>query len=72
VQKLNLVKAQESGLLMSKTNLTKEQVICDMYALHYQTGEWCRYLIIERGLTVDEYLAAMQRMVDYVQDKKEQ
>ena len=54
---------------MNKTNLTKERMICDLYAMSYEMGEWGRYLIIERNKNVEEVLEAMQRMVKYVQDK---
>ncbi len=55
--------------MVNKTDLTKEKMICDLYAISYEMGEWGRYLIIERNKTTNEVLEAMQRMVKYVQDK---
>lgn len=54
---------------MSKTNLTKEKLICDLYAMNFHMGEWGRHLVMEQNFTVDEVLAVMQRMVKYVKDK---
>lgn len=54
---------------MTKTGLSKEQMICDLYGMSFAHGEWCRYLIMERNFTVEEVLEAMQRMVDYIQNK---
>lgn len=52
---------------MSKTKLTSLQLVHDLTKMDHNLGEWAKQLIEEKGMTVDEVLEAMQRMVVYLE-----